>query len=245
MREPEGQQLRVEAEALGIRVRDGGEVLEAGEGSAATIHDQLAGVRCADADHEHDIHVDILFQQLGAPLFGAAGERDDVGALEHLLEVGAIGQRRGADDVPEVGAVGIDDVVVPVGLEETAVSGVVALVGGDAVGAVENGEEIGQQVDQHSTGKRPARGRRGDRRADGCADSGRVGRGMIAVAGDVNKRESAHAVSERRSHGRARRSKADGAARRSGESEVAPWSGTLFPLWVASEWQSRERETGQ
>jgi hypothetical protein len=40
---------------------------------------------------------------------------------------------------------------------------VVALVGGDAVGAIENGEEIWQQVDQHSTGKRPARGQLGDR----------------------------------------------------------------------------------
>jgi hypothetical protein len=46
----------------------------------------------------------------------------------------------------------IDDVVVPVGFEKTAVGVEVALVGGDAVGAIENGKEIRQQVDQHSTG---------------------------------------------------------------------------------------------
>ena len=45
----------------------------------------------------------------------------------------------------------------------------VALVGGDAVGAIENGKEIRQQVDQHST-ERGKAARRHD------------GRGMIVVA---------------------------------------------------------------
>jgi hypothetical protein len=98
-----------------------------------------------------------------ALLLGRAGERDDVGALEHVAEVGPIGERGAAGDVAEMRTVGIDDVVVPVGLEDPAVRLVVALVGGDAVGAVENGEEVGQQVDQHSTVERPARGRRGNR----------------------------------------------------------------------------------
>jgi hypothetical protein len=52
----------------------------------------------------------------------------------------------------------------------------VALVGGDAISAIEYGEEIRQQVDQHSTGKRPARGQRGahqrrERRTAGALDA--------------------------------------------------------------------------
>ena len=48
---------------------------------------------------------------------------------------------------------GVDDVVVPVRLEDLAVGVEVALVGGEAVGAIENGKKIGQQIDQHSTGR--------------------------------------------------------------------------------------------
>jgi hypothetical protein len=47
----------------------------------------------------------------------------------------------------------IDDVVLPVGLENPSVIVEVALVGGEAVGALENGEKIREQVDQHSTGR--------------------------------------------------------------------------------------------
>ena len=84
-----------------------------------------------------------------ALLFGVAGERDDVGALEHRAEIDAARAVRQSDDVQEVRTCRVDDVVVPVGFEEAAVGGEVALVGGDAVGAVENGEEIRQQIDQH------------------------------------------------------------------------------------------------
>ena len=41
------------------------------------------------------------------------------------------------------------DVISPVGLEETAVVVEVAEVSRDAIGAVQNCEEIRQQVDQH------------------------------------------------------------------------------------------------
>ena len=90
-------------------------------------------------------------------LLGVAGEGHDVGALEHRAEITSLRVHRGADDVLEMGSVGIDDVVMPVRLEEAAVGGEVALVGGGAVGAVENSKKIGQQVDQHldqSAGRR-------------------------------------------------------------------------------------------
>jgi hypothetical protein len=41
------------------------------------------------------------------------------------------------------------DVIGPVGLEETAVVVEVAVICRDAIGAVQDCEEIGQQVDQH------------------------------------------------------------------------------------------------
>jgi hypothetical protein len=34
------------------------------------------------------------------------------------------------------------------------VGGEVALVGGEAIGAIQDGKKIGQQIDQHSTGAR-------------------------------------------------------------------------------------------
>ena len=131
-------------------------MFKACEGDPRPIHHQLAGVCCTNADHQHDVYVSVLFEQSPTPLLGRAREGDDVGALEHVTQVRSIGQRSGANDVTEVGPVGIDDVVVPVGLEDSAVDFEVALVGGDAIGAIEYSEKIRQQVDQHSTGKRPA-----------------------------------------------------------------------------------------
>ena len=95
-----------------------------------------------------------------ALLLGVSRERDDVGALEHRRQIRAIGEHGRPHDVREVRTVGIDDVVVPVRLEDSAVGFEVALVGGEAVGAIENGEKIGQQVDQHSTGKHCGRAAR-------------------------------------------------------------------------------------
>jgi hypothetical protein len=64
----------------------------------------------------------------------------------------------------------------------------VAMISGDAVGAIEYGEEIRQQVDQHSTGKPPAREAARNPSATGAPQCGRIGRGMIAATGGWNKR---------------------------------------------------------
>ena len=61
----------------------------------------------------------------------------------------------------------MDDVVVPVGFEDFSVGGEVTLGGGESVGDIENGEKIGQQVDQHSPRARGGRERRGDSEAEG------------------------------------------------------------------------------
>jgi hypothetical protein len=63
----------------------------------------------------------------------------------------------------------IDYVVVPVWLEKTTVGLKVALVGGDAIRAIEYSEKIRQQVDQHSIRRLPARERGEARYANGSA----------------------------------------------------------------------------
>ena len=60
-------------------------------------------------------------------------------------------------NISKVRAVGVDDVVVPVRLEEEAVRCEVAIVRCGSVGAIENGKKVRQQVDQHldqSAGRR-------------------------------------------------------------------------------------------
>src|SRR6185312_16823583 len=59
--------------------------------------------------------------------------------------------------------------------EDRAVAGEVALVCGEAIGAIQYGEEVGQQVDQH----RPERGEVGA--------TGSFGGGMIVARPKVNK----------------------------------------------------------
>ncbi len=156
MGQPKRNQLRIETKPLGVGVVNGREVLETREGDSRPVHHQLASVCSTDADHKHDLYVSILLEQPSAPLFSGSRKCDNVSPLEHVPQVGAIGQRRGANDVTEVRAVGVNDVIVPVGLEDSAVGFVVALVGGDAIRAIKYSEKIRQQVDQHSTGKRPA-----------------------------------------------------------------------------------------
>jgi hypothetical protein len=48
-----------------------------------------------------------------------------------------------------VRTIGLYDVIRPVGFEETAVVVEVAVICRDAIGAVQDCEEVGQQVDQH------------------------------------------------------------------------------------------------
>src|SRR6476469_11195284 len=104
MGQPERQQLRIKAKPLSVRVCDRGEMLEARECDSLSIDHQLAGVCSADADHEHDLHVDILREKSTALLLGGSGERDHIGPLEHLLQIGAIGESGRANNVAEMWA---------------------------------------------------------------------------------------------------------------------------------------------
>jgi hypothetical protein len=149
---PEGKQLGVKAKSLCVGVRNRCEVLKAGERDSAALDDQFTGVRRADAHHEDDVNIDVLFEQPRALLLGRACERNDVGTLEHLPKIGPIGKDSGANDVGEMGPIAVNDVILPIRLENSTVGLKVALVSGDSVGAIENGEKIGQQVDQHSAG---------------------------------------------------------------------------------------------
>ena len=75
VRQPHGNQLRIEAETLRLLVGHAGEVLEAHERHATTSDNKLAGVGRTDADHEDDIDVDIAFEQCRTLRLRAARER--------------------------------------------------------------------------------------------------------------------------------------------------------------------------
>src|SRR5690348_5107297 len=90
VREPERDELRIQAESLGLHIRDAGEMLEAYERDTTSTDHQLASVRGADADHEHDVDIDIRREQRRAALLGITRQCDDVRALEHRAQVAAI-----------------------------------------------------------------------------------------------------------------------------------------------------------
>ena len=118
-------------------------MLDAHERDAAAIDHQLAGVRGAHTNHEHDIDVAVDLEQRSALLLRLARERDDVGAVEHGAQVVTIGTHRVSHDLLEVRAGGFDDVVVPVRLEQGPVRREVPVVGSRRVRALQYREEIG------------------------------------------------------------------------------------------------------
>ena len=117
-------------------------MLKAHKRDPTPVDDELAGVRSTDANHEHDINVGVVLDQCAALFFSGSGERDDVGSLEHRAEIGAIGKRGELHYVPEMRTVGIENVVVPVGFEETTVCFEVPEIGSDAISAIEYREKI-------------------------------------------------------------------------------------------------------
>ena len=164
-------------------------MLEADEGGAASVDDELTGVRRADADHQHDVDVDIGVEERRTLFFGGARERDNVSALEHRAEVAAIGGDGGLYYVLEVGAVGVDDVVLPIRRKEAFMGVEVALVSGGRVGALQSSEEIRQQIDEHQLPDR------GWRRGTGESPGGQTG-GMIAAHVLANKGGSVTRVAQ-------------------------------------------------
>jgi hypothetical protein len=142
MGEPEWNQLRLEPKSLCLGVRDAGEMLEANKRSASPVDDQLSRVRRANSHHEDDVDVGVVLEQSTALFFGGSGECDHVCALEHGAQIGSIRQRGELHYVSKVGTVGIEDVVVPVRFKKTPVCFEVAVVGCDAISAIEDGKEV-------------------------------------------------------------------------------------------------------
>jgi hypothetical protein len=124
-------------------------MLEADEGNSSSIYDKLTGVSRSDADHEDNVDLRINLEEIAALIFGITSEGNNVHSLEHRAEISASGKRSGFYDFGEMRAVWLDDVVGPVCFEETTVVVEVAEICRDAIGAVQDCEEIGQQVDQH------------------------------------------------------------------------------------------------
>jgi hypothetical protein len=76
-------------------------------------------------------------------------QRDDVGAGEQCVEVVAVGVDRCANDFVEMWTLRLEDVVVPVRSEKGTMPIEVRVIRVNAVGAVQDGEEIWKEVDDH------------------------------------------------------------------------------------------------
>jgi hypothetical protein len=134
-------------------------MLKAHEAHASPIEHELTGIGSTDADHHDDVDIDVLVEEARCLLLRSPGERHHIRSLEHVLEVRAISEGSRTNYVGKVWPFRIHDVVVPIWLEETTMGLKVAMVGGDAIGVIEDCEKIRQQVDQHSGRKLPAKER--------------------------------------------------------------------------------------
>lgn len=155
VREPERDELGFEAECAGVRVGFAREVFQGDEDDAFSVNDQLTGIGGADTGHEYDVDIDVRVEDFAAMCFRGACECHDVDSVEHVPQVVTRRMYRGANYLVEVRSFGIEHVVDPVRLEDPAVRFVVLEVGGDAISAVEDGEKVGNQIDQHRPRKYP------------------------------------------------------------------------------------------
>ena len=149
MSEPERNKLRIEAEAMSLRICNAGEMLEADESNSAPVYYQLSCIRGADADHENDVYIRIHVEKRAALLFGISRERNDIHSLEHRAKITATCESSRASYICEVRTVRVENVIRPVRLKNISVGVEVAVVGSDPIGAVKNCEEIRQQINQH------------------------------------------------------------------------------------------------
>src|SRR5687767_15834535 len=92
VREPEGDELGVESQPVGLGVCNAGEVLEADEGNPPSVDYQLACIRRPDTDHKDDIDIGIDVEESPTLFFGISGERNDVHSFEHRPKVTPAGK---------------------------------------------------------------------------------------------------------------------------------------------------------
>jgi hypothetical protein len=142
MSEPEGDELWLKPESLSLGVRNAREVLEADEGGTSAIDYELAGVGCADTNHQYDVDIRVVVEKRAALVRCGASKRHDVGPLEHGTKVRAVCQGSKLHYIAEMRPVRVEDVVMPIRLEETAMGFEVAMVGSDAISAIEYCEKV-------------------------------------------------------------------------------------------------------
>jgi hypothetical protein len=117
-------------------------VLEADESGTSAIDYELAGVGCTDTDHQYDVDIRVVIEKRAALIRRRPSERHDIGPLEHGTKVRAVRQRSKLHYIAKMRPVWVEDVVMPVRLEETAMGFEVAMVGSDAISAIEYCEKV-------------------------------------------------------------------------------------------------------
>src|SRR3989449_3209078 len=160
VRDPQRQQLRGEAHAVRLRVRAAGEVLEADERDAAPAHDQLAGIRRADADHQVEVQGAVGLQHFSGASQRLFGDGHDVHVLEQPLEIGTIGTQRHGDDWLGVGRLRIEHVILPVRTQHGTMAIEILVVRRGGIWRGQRCEEFRNEIDEHCAGCRPNLGPR-------------------------------------------------------------------------------------
>jgi hypothetical protein len=84
---PQRDQLRIEPEPTGFRIRYTREMFEADKGVCFPANYKLACIRCSDTHHQHDIDVGIDLEKIAALIFSVSSESDDIHPLEHRAKI--------------------------------------------------------------------------------------------------------------------------------------------------------------
>ena len=124
-------------------------MLETDERDAPAAHHELARVRAAQSDHQIDIRRPVQMQHRFGSRDRFLGELHQVGGPGEREQVAPLGPQRGSDDVVGVRAVGVENVVTPIGVEDGPVGFAVLTVCGFPIVGIEHREKIRKEIDQH------------------------------------------------------------------------------------------------
>ena len=149
VRQPRWHQRRVEAKRVSVRISLTREVFETDERDGSAVDHEFARIGRSDTDHQHDIRFFLDLERAQRLRHRLPCAKNKGLALEHAEKVGPVGRHRLADDLTDVWPGRVDDVVVPVRGQERLVGSEVALIGRDPIRALQHGQEIREQIDQH------------------------------------------------------------------------------------------------
>jgi hypothetical protein len=124
-------------------------VLEADECHAPPADHQLTRIGAAEPDHQIRVGGPVDVEQFLRPRDRLFRRLHQVHGGREVMEIAPVGRQRRRHDLGGVRAVGVENVVAPVGVEDRSVGVAILPVGRFPVGCAEHLEEIRKKIDQH------------------------------------------------------------------------------------------------